>query len=301
MGDKIRDIKTGKNDRNSVPGAPARGLTPRRLAAIVIGDIAGYSRLMDYDEEDTHARVRRIQRDVIEPTITEHYGRLIKTTGDGFVAIFDSPLESVRCSIVIQQNLSGLNAGLEKDQWIEYRIGVNLGDVIIEDDDIYGDGVNVASRIERMTDPGQVYISGGIYEQIKNKLVCGYELLGDRKVKNITDPVKNLPCPSGPGCTQDPKATDQCSGCGVRPAVARACKRSGLVLDAETQTGGVGTGSSIVAVRSRDDSGRARSRSFGCAGRQTGGVAGCALATDERTSGAGDGHAQGRHVRDGQQ
>ena len=190
MGDKIRDIKTGKNDGSSVPGAPARGMTPRRLAAIVIGDIAGYSRLMDYDEEDTHARVRRIQRDVIEPTITEHYGRLIKTTGDGFVAIFDSPLESVRCSIVIQQNLSGLNAGLEKDQWIEYRIGVNLGDVIIEDDDIYGDGVNVASRIERMTDPGQVYISGGIYEQIKNKLVCGYESLGDRKVKNITDPVR---------------------------------------------------------------------------------------------------------------
>jgi formylglycine-generating enzyme required for sulfatase activity len=145
---------------------------------------------MEHDEEDTHARVRRIQRDIIEPSITEHYGRLIKTTGDGFVAIFDSPLESVRCSIVIQQNMDGLNAELQKDERIEYRIGVNLGDVIIEEDDVYGDGVNVASRIERMADPGQVYISGGIYEQIKNKLVCGYEPLGDRKVKNITDPVR---------------------------------------------------------------------------------------------------------------
>jgi formylglycine-generating enzyme required for sulfatase activity/class 3 adenylate cyclase len=187
MRENIRDIKSGKTVKDT---APARGLTPRRLAAIVIGDIAGYSRLMESDEEDTHARVRRIQRDLIEPSIAEHYGRLVKTTGDGFVAIFDSPLESVRCAIVIQQNMISRNAGLTKDQCIEYRIGVNLGDVIIEDDDIYGDGVNVASRIESLAEPGQVYISGGIYEQIKNKLVCGYQSLGDRKVKNITDPVR---------------------------------------------------------------------------------------------------------------
>ncbi|HKD90339.1 MAG TPA: SUMF1/EgtB/PvdO family nonheme iron enzyme [Terriglobales bacterium] len=170
--------------------AAPRGLTPRRLAAIVAGDIAGYSRLMELEEEGTHARVKRIQRDLIEPSIAEHHGRLVKTTGDGFIAIFDSPLEAVRCAIGIQQNMSGRNTSLPRDHQIKYRIGINLGDVIVEEDDIYGDGVNVASRLESIADPGEVFISGGIYEQIKRKLVCGYESLGDRKVKNITDPVR---------------------------------------------------------------------------------------------------------------
>jgi formylglycine-generating enzyme required for sulfatase activity/class 3 adenylate cyclase len=181
---EIRDFKSGKH------GEPPSGATPRRLAAIVAGDIAGYSRLMELDEEGTHGRVKRIERDLIEPSISEHHGRLVKTTGDGFIAIFDSPVEAVRCAIVIQQNMVGRNASLPKHHWIEYRIGVNLGDVIIEADDIYGDGVNIASRLEGLADPGQVFISGGIYEQIKQKLVCGYESLGDRKVKNITDPVR---------------------------------------------------------------------------------------------------------------
>jgi formylglycine-generating enzyme required for sulfatase activity/class 3 adenylate cyclase len=181
---EIRDFKSGRNT------VPPGGAMPRRLAAIVAGDISGYSRLMQLDEEGTHSRVKRIERDLIEPTITEHHGKLVKTTGDGFIAIFDSPVEAVRCSIVIQQNLVGRNASLPKHYWIEYRIGVNLGDVIIETDDVYGDGVNIASRLEGIAEPGQVYISGGIYEQIKHKLVCGYESLGDRKVKNITDPVR---------------------------------------------------------------------------------------------------------------
>jgi formylglycine-generating enzyme required for sulfatase activity/class 3 adenylate cyclase len=181
---EIRDFKSGKQ------GEPPSGATPRRLAAIVAGDIAGYSRLMQLDEEGTHGRVKRIERELIEPSIAEHHGRLVKTTGDGFIAIFDSPVEAVRCSIVIQQNLIGRNALLPTHSRIEYRIGVNLGDVIIESDDVYGDGVNIASRLEGIADPGEVYISGGIYEQIKHKLVCGYESLGDRKVKNITDPVR---------------------------------------------------------------------------------------------------------------
>src|SRR6202453_1060140 len=181
---EIRDIKSGRS------GDPPRASTPRRLAAIVAGDISGYSRLMQIDEEGTHSRVKRIERDLIEPSIVEHHGRLVKTTGDGFLAIFDSPVEAVRCAIVIQQNMVGRNASLPRHHWIEYRIGVNLGDVIIETDDIYGDGVNIATRLEGIADPGQVYISGGIYEQIKHKLVCGYESLGDRKVKNITDPVR---------------------------------------------------------------------------------------------------------------
>ena len=147
---EIRNFKSGRN------GEPPRESMPRRLAAIVAGDIAGYSRLMGIDEEGTHNRVKRIERDLIEPSIAEHHGRLVKTTGDGFIAIFDSPVEAVRCGIVIQQNLVGRNAALPKHYWIEYRIGVNLGDVIIERDDIYGDGVNIASRLEGIADPGEV-------------------------------------------------------------------------------------------------------------------------------------------------
>src|SRR5258706_118651 len=172
------------------PLIPARSAHPHNDVIDPQCDIAGYSRLMEFDEERTHSRVKRIERDLIEPSIAEHHGRLVKTTGDGFIAIFDSPVEAVRCSIVIQQNTVGRNAALPKHHWIEYRIGVNLVDVIIEDNDVYGDAVNIASRLENMAGPGQVYISGGIYEQIKNKLVCGFESLGDRKVKNITDPVR---------------------------------------------------------------------------------------------------------------
>src|SRR6202045_1703838 len=181
---EIRDIKSGRS------GDPPREPAPRRLAAIVAGDISGYSRLMQIDEEGTHGRVKRVEQNLIEPSIAEHHGRLVKTTGDGFIAIFDSPVEAVRCGIVIQQNMVGRNASMPKHHWIEFRIGVNLGDVIIEADDVFGDGVNIATRLEGIADPGQVYISGGIYEQVKHKLVCGYEALGDRKVKNITDPVR---------------------------------------------------------------------------------------------------------------
>ena len=193
MRGEIRHIHSG-NDRDSSHDA-----TPRRLAAIIAGDISGYSRLMQIDEDGTYARVKRIERDLIEPTIAEHHGRLIKTTGDGFIAIFDSPVEAVRCGIVIQQSMVGRNASLPREHWIVYRIGVNLGDVIIEDEDVYGDGVNVAARLEGIATTGQIFISGGIYEQVKHKLVCGYQSLGDRQVKNITDPVRVyrvLPDPS---------------------------------------------------------------------------------------------------------
>lgn len=184
---------------SSNDGGSSHDASSRRLAAIIAGDISGYSRLMQMDEDGTYARVKRIERDLIEPTIAEHHGRLVKTTGDGFLAIFDSPVEAVRCGIVIQQSMVGRNASLPREHWIVYRIGVNLGDVIIEDDDVYGDGVNVAARLEGIAAPGQIYISGGIYEQIKHKLVCGYQSLGDRQVKNITDPVRVyrvLPDPS---------------------------------------------------------------------------------------------------------
>jgi formylglycine-generating enzyme required for sulfatase activity/class 3 adenylate cyclase len=166
-----------------------QGDSPRRLAAILMADIAGYTKLMGADEKGTHTRVLRLLRELVDPTIAEHRGRLVRTRGDGFLAVFDSPVEAVRCAIVIQQNMVGRNLELPKSQWIQYRIGVNLGDVIVEPDDIYGEGVNVAARLEQLAEPGTVYISGGIYEQVKYKLVCGYQSLGDRKVKNITEPV----------------------------------------------------------------------------------------------------------------
>src|SRR5215471_14242135 len=183
MPGEIHHIRPGRDGSYPVDGSP------RRLAAIVAADISGYSRLMTMDEEGTHGRVKRHRRELIEPTIAEHHGRLVKSTGDGFIAMFDSPVEAVRCAIVIQQSMVGRNAAFPRDQWILYRIGVNLGDVIVEPDDVYGDGVNIATRLEGIANPGDLFISGGVYEQIKNKLVCGYQSLGDRQVKNITDPI----------------------------------------------------------------------------------------------------------------
>src|SRR5262245_42174061 len=184
MPGEIYHIRPGRD------GSHPTNESPRRLAAILAADISGYSRLMTMDEEGTHARVKRHRRELIDPTIIEHHGRLVKSTGDGFLAMFDSPVEAVRCAIVIQQSMVGRNAALSRDQWIQYRIGVNLGDVIVEPEDIYGDGVNIAARLEGIADPGDVFISGGVYEQVKHKLVCGYQSLGDRQVKNITDPVR---------------------------------------------------------------------------------------------------------------
>src|SRR5690348_8654768 len=121
---------------------------PRRLAVVLAADIVGYSRLMGADEEGTHARVKRYRRELIDPTIAEHHGRVVKNTGDGFLAMFDSPVEAVRCAIVIQQSMLARNTAFPRPQWILYRIGVNLGDVIVEPEDIYGDGVNIAARLE---------------------------------------------------------------------------------------------------------------------------------------------------------
>jgi formylglycine-generating enzyme required for sulfatase activity/class 3 adenylate cyclase len=163
--------------------------SPRRLATILAADIAGYSKLVGIDEEGTIARVRRQRREIMEPTVKEHRGRIVKWTGDGFFADFESPVEAVRCAIVIQQAVAARNAALPKPRWIQYRIGVHVGDIIIAGDDIFGDSVNVAARLETLAEPGGIYISESLYGLIKNKLVVGYQALGDHKVKNITDPI----------------------------------------------------------------------------------------------------------------
>lgn len=164
-------------------------MSARRLAAIMVADIAGYSRMMGADERGTHTRVMQIFRELVYPSVAEHRGRIVKQRGDGFLATFDSTVESVRCAIVIQQSMVGRNLELRQDDQIRFRIGINLGEVIVEPEDVYGDGVNVAARLEQLAEPGYIYVSGSVYEQVRYKLVCGYQSLGDKRVKNIQDPV----------------------------------------------------------------------------------------------------------------
>src|SRR5437762_10248714 len=159
-------------------------MTPtRRLAAIMAADVAGFSAAMERDEEGTFALVQELRRKIIEPKIAEHQGRLIKTTGDGFLAEFASPIAATRCALAIQSELA--NAPLQ------LRIGINLGDVIIEDSgDVYGEGVNVAARLEAMADPGGILISGKIHSEVEGKVEAGFVDRGEQQVKNIARPVR---------------------------------------------------------------------------------------------------------------
>src|SRR5215204_2290111 len=161
----------------------------RRLAAIMAADVVGYSRLMEVDETGTLARLKTHRLELIDPAISKNKGRIIKTTGDGMLVEFSSVTDAVQCAAEIQRRMARRNSDVSPARAIQFRIGINVGDVIVDGDDIFGDGVNVAARIETLAQPGGVYISGGVYEQVKNKLVVGYQSLGDEKLKNITDPV----------------------------------------------------------------------------------------------------------------
>jgi adenylate cyclase len=163
----------------------------RRLAAIFAADVAGYSRLIGADEEGTLARLKAHRRELIDPTIAEHQGRIVKTTGDGVLAEFASPVKAVRCAIDVQHGMAGRNAGVPEGQRIEFRIGINLGDVIVEDDgDIYGEGVNVAARLENIAEPGAVYISRTVRDFVDGTPELVLEDLGERELKNIARPVQ---------------------------------------------------------------------------------------------------------------
>jgi adenylate cyclase len=162
----------------------------RRLAAIFAADVAGYSRLIGADEEGTLARLKAHRRELIDPKIADHQGRIVKTTGDGVLAEFASPVKAVRCAIDVQYGMAERNAGVPQEQRIEFRIGINLGDVIVEDDgDIYGDGVNVAARLENIAEPGAVYISRTIRDFVDGTPELVLEDLGERELKNIAKPV----------------------------------------------------------------------------------------------------------------
>lgn len=161
----------------------------RRLTTILSADVAGYSRLMGRDEEGTHARLTALFRELLEPALAAHGGTLIKRTGDGLLAEFPSVVEAVRCAAEIQAGVGRHNAGLPLDAHARFRIGINLGDVIAEDGDIFGEGVNIAVRLEGLADPGGIVISDTVREHVRGKLLLGFEDMGEQRVRNIARPV----------------------------------------------------------------------------------------------------------------
>jgi adenylate cyclase len=162
----------------------------RRLAAILAADVAGYSRLMGADEEGTLERLKALRRELLDPKIAEHHGRIVKTTGDGLLVEFASVVDAVRCAVEVQQAMPARDTGVAAENRIELRIGINLGDVIVEGDDLYGDGVNIAARIEALADAGGVFVSNTVHDHVRDRLPFVFEDLGEQQVKNIARPVR---------------------------------------------------------------------------------------------------------------
>jgi TolB-like protein/class 3 adenylate cyclase/Flp pilus assembly protein TadD len=164
--------------------------TTRRLAAILAADVAGYSRLMGADEEGTHERLKIHLRQLVDPKIKEHRGRIVKNTGDGFLAEFSSVVDAVRCAADVQRGIIDRELKVPDERRIRFRIGVNLGDVIVEEHDIFGDGVNIAARLEALAEPGGICVSRVVWDQIRDKLPYPFEDMGEQSVKNIARPIR---------------------------------------------------------------------------------------------------------------
>ena len=197
----------------------AKERVKRKLTAILAADVVGYSRLMGEDEAGTLAALKEHQAIVIDPKIAGYNGRIVKLMGDGTLAEFASVVDAVESAIEIQREMAGRNAEVSQDQRIELRIGINLGDVILDGDDIYGDGVNVAARLEGLAVPGGICVSGDVYRQVRNKLDLGFEDLGEREVKNIAEPVRVYRLEAG--ATQAAEPAKAIGGAMMaRPAVA---------------------------------------------------------------------------------
>jgi adenylate cyclase len=161
----------------------------RRLAAILAADVAGYSRLMGADEEGTLAALKATRSELCDPKVKEHRGRIVKTTGDGLLVEFASVVDAIRCAVEVQRAMAERNTRVREDKRIEFRIGINLGDIILDDDDIYGDGVNIAARLEALAEPGGICVSRVVHDQVRDKLDLAFEDLGEQQVKNIARPV----------------------------------------------------------------------------------------------------------------
>ncbi len=161
----------------------------RRLAAILAADVVGYSRLMGADEEGTLAALKQLRRKLADPKIEEHHGRIVKTTGDGLLVEFASVVDAVRCAVEVQREIAERNIGVHAERRIELRIGINVGDIIIDNEDIFGDGVNVAARLEALAEPGGICVSRAVHDQVRDKLDFAFEDRGEQQVKNIARPV----------------------------------------------------------------------------------------------------------------
>lgn len=161
----------------------------RRLAAVLAADIAGYSRLMSFDEEGTLRQLKTHRKQLVDPKIAEYRGRIVKTTGDGMLVEFVSVVDAVRCAVDIQRGMVERNAAVPAEKRIQFRVGINVGDNIIDDDDIYGDGVNVAARLEALADAGGIMVSRNVHDQVRDKLSFSFEDMGEQTVKNIARPI----------------------------------------------------------------------------------------------------------------
>src|ERR1700748_3769935 len=162
----------------------------RRLAPLLSADVAGYSRRMGADEEGTLERLKALRRELLDPKIAEHKGRIVKSTGDGLLVEFASVVDAVRCAVAVQQAMPERNTDVEADNSIEMRIGINLGDVSVECECHYGDGVNIAPRIEALADVGGVFVSNTVHDHVRDRLPFVFEDLGEQQGKNIARPVR---------------------------------------------------------------------------------------------------------------
>ncbi len=204
----------------------------RRLAAILAADVVGYSRLVGEDEEGT-LRTLSTCREVIDGLVASHHGRVFGSAGDSVIAEFASPVEAVRCAVNIQRDLETRNAGIPENKRMRFRIGVNLGDVVVDGDNLMGEGVNVAARLEGLAEPGTVNVSGSVHEQVKNKLDVGFDFLGPQELKNIAEPVPVFRVRLEPRSSTSPLAASERSP----ESLALPEKRSIVVLPFENLSG----------------------------------------------------------------
>jgi class 3 adenylate cyclase len=208
------------------PASIAPGLE-RKLSTILSADVAGYSRLMAEDEEGT-LRVFRGHREVFESLVAMHRGRIFNTAGDAILAEFTSAVEAVRCATEIQAALRSRNDQMPENRQVRFRIGVNLGDVMVHGTDLMGDGVNVAARLQSVAEPGGVIVSGSVYDQIRNKLSLSFQSLGERSYKNIPQPVRTFSITGGEGGTPLPAPKPSRTG-GARRAMWAAAAGVAIV------------------------------------------------------------------------
>jgi class 3 adenylate cyclase len=204
--DRVVGLETGADDYITKPfeprellarvrsvlrrGAPERETAPaRRIAAILAADVAGYSRLVGDDEEGTVARLRALRRELIDPEIGTHRGRIVKTTGDGFLIEFASAVDALRCAVAVQRGMAAA-AGEPAERRLQFRVGVNVGDVLVDGDDILGDSVNIAARLEAIAEPGGICLSAAAYEQVRGKLEITVDDMGEQDLKNIARPLR---------------------------------------------------------------------------------------------------------------